>query len=393
MVRESTTRAEGVPLRIVFTGGGTGGHVSPIVAVIEALARRGVSYEALWIGSQSGAEREAAESLEIPYASVSVGKLRRYLSLHTVPDAGRVPLGVIQSIPILRRFRPDAILSTGGYVGVPAVVAGRTLGIPTLTHEQTAVLGLATRIIARFSHCVALSHARTPHPRVMKGGRVTVTGNPIRSILRVGDAASVRSHFDLSSELPLLYVTGGAQGALGINAAIGAALPELLEFVEIVHQTGPNRFNGSYAQLCRLRSELPPRLAARYHPVERVGDELAHLYAAADLVLGRSGAGTVAELAALGLPAILTPLPGATEQRENARVLEAVGAAIVVDQDDLTPVRLLRELRQLAADPARRSTMAAAALATVAAGDPAALLVDELLYLARRDSPAPDPAA
>ena len=382
MVRQSTTRKNDAPLRLVFTGGGTGGHVSPVLAVVEELNQRDIAYESLWIGSKTGAERDAAAALGIPYKPVSVGKLRRYLSLRTVPDAARVPLGVAQSIPILRRFRPDVIFSTGGYVGVPAVVAGRWLRIPALTHEQTAVLGLATRIIARFSQCVALSHARTPHPRVGVGGRVTVTGNPIRAQLRCGDRAQARLHFQLASNLPLLYVTGGAQGALGINDAVGEALAELLQIMEIVHQTGPNRFNGSYEHLRTLRSELPSQLADRYHPVERVGDELAHLYAATDLVLGRSGAGTVAELAALSLPSILIPLPGAFEQRETARVLESAGAAIVIDQDQLTPERLIRELRVLADDAAGRSAMSAAARSTAGGSNPAALLVDEILRLA-----------
>lgn len=369
-------------LRIVLTGGGTGGHVSPILAVLEEFERRNLDVEALWLGSKRGAERDAASALGIAYRHVSVGKLRRYASLHTIPDAARVPLGVAQSIPILRRFRPDVIFSTGGYVGVPAVVAGRSLRIPALTHEQTAVLGLATRINARFSQCVALSHVRTPRPSVARGGYVIVTGNPIRARLREGDACRLHEYFCLSSSLPLLYITGGAQGALAINDTVSAALPDLLESFEIVHQTGPNQFNGSFEHLTRQRSGLPPHLADRYHLTERVGDELAHLYAAASVVLSRAGAGTVAELAALGLPSILVPLPGALEQRENARMLESAGAAIVVEQDELTPGRLVDELRLLAEDADRRAAMSAAASSTVGESNPAERLVDELLQLA-----------
>jgi UDP-N-acetylglucosamine--N-acetylmuramyl-(pentapeptide) pyrophosphoryl-undecaprenol N-acetylglucosamine transferase len=372
-------------LRILLTGGGTGGHVSPILAVVEELHRRSLRFDALWLGSKSGAERAAAGNLGIPYHAVAVGKLRRYLSLHTVPDAARVPLGIAQSIQILRRFRPHVIFSTGGYVGVPAVVAGRMLGIPALTHEQTATLGLATRINARFSNCVALSHEHTRRPKVRSGGRVTVTGNPIRSALRDGDQARGRSTFSIVSDLPLLYVTGGAQGALGINDVVGAVLPELLESVEIVHQTGPNDFNGSFAHLHQLWEELQPDQAAKYHLTELIGDELADLYAAASIVLGRSGAGTVAELASLGLPSILVPLPGADEQRENARILEAAGAAIVIDQDELSPDRLVQEIRILADDEQLRSTMATAARSTVGSGNPAGRIVDELLELASRN--------
>ncbi len=384
MDRQSTTHQNDAPLRIVLTGGGTGGHVSPILAVLDEFECQNIALNPLWIGSKHGAERAAAEARGIAYRHVSVGKLRRYVSLHTVPDAARVPLGVAQSLPILRRFRPDVIFSTGGYVGVPAVVAGRTLGIPALTHEQTALLGLATRINARFSQCVALSHEETPRPTVSRGGRVTVTGNPIRARLRAGDGAKARDFFGLEARLPLLYITGGAQGALALNDTVAEVLPQLLEHLEIIHQTGPDDFNGSYSRLRALQAELPPHLATRYHLTERTGDELADIYACAALVLSRAGAGTVAELAALALPSILVPLPGALEQRENARVLESAGATVVIDQEDLTPGQLVDELTGIVGDSDRLGTMTATARSIASDGNPAALLVAELLRLAGR---------
>lgn len=381
MARQSTTLPQRTPVRIVFTGGGTGGHVSPILAVVDELNSRRIAFESLWVGSKHGAEREAAEEQNIHFKAVSVGKLRRYVSLRTIPDAARVPLGVVQSLPLLRRFRPHVIFSTGGYVGVPAVIAGRILGIPSLTHEQTAILGLATRINARFSHCVALSHELTPRPKIIRGGSIIVSGNPIRSWLHTGEASRARSNFKLTPDLPLLYVTGGAQGALAINDAIGETLPELLQVVQIIHQTGPNQFNGSFEKLSALRSGLPDCLRDRYHPAERIGRELADIYAATAIVVGRSGAGTVSEIAALGRPSILIPLPGVTEQLANARLLEAAGAALVIEQQDLTPQRLVDEVRRLAEDSASRSAMAAAARASSGYGDPAARIVDELLRL------------
>ena len=321
-------------------------------------------------------------SLFNPLLSASSGDTSHFT---TFPDAGRVPLGVAQSLPKLRRFRPDVVFSTGGYVGVPAVVAGRMLNIPAITHEQTAILGLATRINARFSRSVALSYESTPRPSTRKGGSVAVTGNPIRSWLRRGDVTKARSIFDLQGQLPLLYITGGAQGALAINDVVAEALDQLLDMVEVVHQTGPARFNRSYKELTKRRASLPASRAARYHLTESIADELAHLYAAADIVLGRSGAGTVAELAALGKPSILVPLPGATEQRENARSLEAASAAIVVDQLELTPARLIEEVKMLASSEAKRLEMSNAALDSAGAENAAELLVDEILRLASRD--------
>jgi UDP-N-acetylglucosamine--N-acetylmuramyl-(pentapeptide) pyrophosphoryl-undecaprenol N-acetylglucosamine transferase len=370
-------------LRLAITGGGTGGHVYPAVAVFEEFKCRAVDLSPLWIGSSSGLEREAARDLDIPFAPVTVGKLRRYVSLRTVPDAARVPVGVFQALRILRRFRPDVIFSTGGYIGVPVVIAGRILGIPSLTHEQTAALGLATRINARFTDCIALSYPSTPHPKVRNGASVIVTGNPIRSELRLGTSQQARAVFKLAGGRPLLYVTGGAQGAKGINDTVAGCLPQLLALFEIVHQTGPDELNGGFSKLKALKHTLDPDARAGYQLVERVAsDELAHLYAAVDLIVGRSGAGTVAELAALGLPSILVPLPGADEARRNAEMLRDAGAAIVIDQSDLTPERLLQEVESLAHDPDRLASMAAAAR-TVAADRPAARLVDAILSLAR----------
>ena len=368
-------------LRLLVTGGGTGGHVFPIIAVLEELRSRPLDLEVHWIGSSTGLEREAAAEAGIPFHPVAVGKLRRYVSLRNVLDSARVPLGSLQSLALVRRLNPDVVFSTGGYVGVPAVVAAWMLRIPSLTHEQTAMLGLATRINARFSDVIALSNQSTPRPNVRRSARVVVTGNPVRAALLDGDADAARSIFRLKGDRPLLYVTGGAQGAKALNDAVAACLDDLLEMVEIVHQTGPDKFNGSYSALNRQRAGLCTEKQARYHLVERTGNELAHLYAATDLVLSRSGAGTVTELAAIGIPAIFVPLPGAEEQLANARVLANRGGAIIIPQPELTPDRLLAEVRRLCADRAELAAMAERARSDRPLYA-ARLLADELLALA-----------
>lgn len=370
-------------MRLAIAAGGTGGHISPAIAVIEEFERRGLPYEALWIGSADGFERDAASESGIPFKSIQVGKLRRYVSLQTVPDALRIPIGVAQARRILKRFQPNVVFSTGGYVGVPPVAAARLLGIPSLTHEQTAILGLATRINARFTDTVALSYPSTPHPKTRHDSRVFVSGNPVRSSLFGGDPDAAFKHFGLPGDLPLVYITGGTQGASGLNQVVLDALPELLQFCEIIHQCGPNERNGDYARLKVARQALRPDLAVRYAPVERVGPELRDIYAAATLLVGRSGAGTVAELAAFGLPSILVPLPGAEEARQNALVLQNAGAAVIIPQQDLDAATLTRQINDYLSDTARLEEMSHNAH-QVAADAPATKLVAELLSLATR---------
>jgi UDP-N-acetylglucosamine--N-acetylmuramyl-(pentapeptide) pyrophosphoryl-undecaprenol N-acetylglucosamine transferase len=260
------------------------------------------------------------------------------------------------------------------------------LGIPSLTHEQTATIGLATKINARACDVVALSYDGSERPRTRRGARVVVTGNPVRQALFQGDRTEAKRALPLAFDKPLVYVTGGAQGAQALNQIVAQALPKLLTQVEILHQCGPNNGNGDFARLTALHATLPAEHQRRYLPVELVGDELAHIYAAAELVVSRSGAGTVAELAALGVPAILVPLPGADEQRRNAEVLVAAGAARLVLQDELTPARLVTEIEGLIGDPNRLTSMRTSA-DRMQEREPADLLIEELLRLAQSSRP------
>jgi UDP-N-acetylglucosamine--N-acetylmuramyl-(pentapeptide) pyrophosphoryl-undecaprenol N-acetylglucosamine transferase len=369
--------------RLLIAGGGTGGHVLPALAVLEELARRGQRGEVLWLGSAAGLEREAAARAGIPFRAIPTGKLRRYLSIHTATDAVRIPAGVAAAWRQVRRFRPDVVFSTGGFVSVPSVIAAAR-STPMLTHEQTAILGLATRINARFADVLAVSYEQTAQRAAAIHRRVVVTGNPVRASLANGDAARALSRFGFDQERPVLYVTGGARGASPLNDRLAALLPGLLDRVQVVHQTGPASANPDAARLAAERARWPTELQNRYQVVEFVGDELADLYAVASLIVGRAGAGTVAELAMLGKPAVLIPLPGTggDEQTHNARLLAEAGGAILISQAEATPERLGALLRELLADPVRLSEMSAKAR-TVGRSDAASRLTDELLALAR----------
>ncbi len=377
------------PLRLVIAGGGTGGHVLPALAVLEAFAARGQAVEAQWVGSHDGLEREAARDAGVPYEPIATGKLRRYASARTALDAGRIPLGIAQARTVLRRLRPDVVFSTGGFVSVPTVLAARAGRHPILTHEQTAILGLATRINLRVADVLAVSYEATAALAAGSRARVVVTGNPVRASLRTGDAERGRARLGFSPDLPMLYVTGGARGASPLNRRLGTLLPDLLSTCQILHQTGPASANADAAALAERQAGWPEHLRDRYRVVEFVRDELPDVYAAADLVLGRAGAGTVAELAYLGKPAVLIPLPGAggDEQTRNGRLLADIGGAVLLDQESASRERLGEELRSLLGDPARLAAMAERAR-SVGRPNAADRLADELLALA-----APDPAS
>jgi UDP-N-acetylglucosamine--N-acetylmuramyl-(pentapeptide) pyrophosphoryl-undecaprenol N-acetylglucosamine transferase len=282
----------------------------------------------------------------------------------------------------LRAFRPDVVLSTGGFVSVPSVVAARGIA-PVVTHEQTATIGLANRVNARFADVLAVSFAQTePTARALHRS-VLVTGNPVRSELLTGDRARGLHRFGFDPGTPVLYVTGGARGSTPINQRIAQILPDILEQTQIIHQTGALGANADASTQQAQRDTMPERLARRYQIVDLVREELPDVYAASDLVIGRAGAGTVAELAYVGLPAIFIPLPGAggDEQTMNARVLASAGAAVIIPQHEATPERLRAEIERLLSDRHERSRMAQAAR-SVARPDAADRLADALTALA-----------
>lgn len=371
-------------VRLAIAGGGTGGHVLPALAVVEELRRRSALTDVVWIGSNDGLERDASADAGIPFVAIPTGKLRRYLSLRNLTDAARVPLGIAAARHRLRRFRPDVVLSTGGFVSVPTVIAARGIA-PVLTHEQTAVLGLATRINARFAAVLAISHERTAPEAQHLHRNVVVSGNPVRSGLASGDRMRGLAWLGFNDALPVVYVTGGARGASPINERIAAILPELLQRTQIIHQTGPAAANADAESMRQMQASLPSQLQRRYRVFEFLRDELPDVYAASDLIVGRAGAGTIAELAYVGLPAVLIPLPGTggDEQVANARVLGEIGAAIVLPQSEASPKRLLHEMRTLIAHPERRARMAAAAQ-SVSRPDAAGTLAGALLSLSTR---------
>ncbi|WP_212528455.1 UDP-N-acetylglucosamine--N-acetylmuramyl-(pentapeptide) pyrophosphoryl-undecaprenol N-acetylglucosamine transferase [Actinospica durhamensis] len=360
-------------VRVIVTGGGTGGHVYPTLTTVRMLqaelAERGAApAETLWIGAAGSLEERVARESGIAFRPVATGKLRRagnplrMITWANLRDAVRVPLGAIQALGIVRGVRPDVVVGFGGYVAVPVSVAARVGRRPMMVHEQTVRLGLANRMLVRLATRTALS-SESSLALLPSGARARaeVTGNPVRPELFQGEPDRARKALDLAgfdADKPTVYVTGGAQGAKQINALVTQLLPWLLERANVIHQCGAADFDRQR----ETSFALPRELAARYHLTPYVGAEMPDVYALADLVISRSGAGTIAEITGLGKAAVLIPLASSAggEQAHNAKYLEEHGAARAL-VGPLTPEDLRAALEPLLADPAARAEMAAAA--------------------------------
>ncbi len=334
---------------VLFTGGGTGGHVFPGVAVIEKLRRADPSLDIRWLGSSSPMEEEIIRRFDLPFIRIPSGKLRRYFSLRNLFDLFKIAAGLVTSFVVILRLRPALLFSKGGFVSVPPVIAAHLLGVPVVTHESDLDPGLATRINARFAEtvCVPYEESLSYFPELYRA-KIRVTGNPVREEIFGGDRARGRARFDLPEEVPLLLALGGSQGAHEINLLVEQAIECLTERFFVVHQTGKSDFRQS--------------AHSRYTTAAFFADTYPDILAAADLVIARSGAGTLWELAARGKPAILIPLSTAFsrgDQVRNAELFVRRGAAVALEKADAE--RLVEAAFSLIADPSRLRLMGEAA--------------------------------
>ena len=336
--------------RVLLAGGGSGGSATPVLAVAQALRRAWPDVEFLYVGTRDGPEAALASAQGIPFAGVATGKLRRYWDRQNFTDPFRVIGGVAESYQLVRRFRPGVAFAAGGFAAVPPIVAARLAGARTLIHQQDVVPGLANRLLVPFAQriTVSLPSSLAHFPR----RRTVVTGNPVRAEILAANKRLALAALDLDQNLPLLLVTGGGTGALGLNRLVASAAPRLVERLQVVHLTGRGR-------------GVPSATASpRYRQIEFLVDEMPHLLAASTVVVSRAGMGTLAELAALAKPALIVPMPG-SHQWANALAFQRLRAIEVADQDTLTPNGLVDQVFGLLDDAARREQLGQALAASM----------------------------
>lgn len=341
-------------MRIMITGGGTGGHTSPAVAILEELQKRDPRLEVQWVGCKNSIEERICRRLSIPFRPVPVKGWPRRRTLRKGWVLLALGWAVIRSAVYLRRFRPQVVLGVGGYVSVPLVWAAQRLGIPTVLHEQNRRLGMANRTLAAHAARLFLSYADTvgDFPRE----RAVVTGNPVRAgFAHPPDKDSARTQLGLDPSSPVVLICGGSQGAHSINAAVTDLLPMCRpDEMQLLWMTG-----AADAAKARQAAAGAPVRADIFTFIE----DMATACAAADVVVSRAGASSTAELALLGRPSILIPYPHATDnhQEQNARAFEEAGASLLLRDEECTGQRLLDALRGLLGNRAKLQAMGAAA--------------------------------
>lgn len=331
-------------MRIVIVGG----HLAPALALIQELRRRG-GFLIFWIGRKTAMEGKDVLSLEylvipklrIPFFSLTTGRLQRRITRHTISALLKVPIGFLQALLILAKIRPAVLVSFGGYLSLPVVISGWFLRIPVVLHEQTTTSGLANRIASRFAWRVAISHP-TSAPD-FPAEKIVLTGNPVRREF-------FQKRKKTRNEKPILFITAGSLGSQIINKAVEEILPTLILNMQVIHQTGQL----DYEVFKRLKEKLPKNHAQNYKVFANLlPDDVAQILTQASLVVSRAGANTVCEIAAVGVPAILIPIPWVekNEQDKNAKLLYQTGLARILPQVQLSGQRLFVEIDSLLKNP------------------------------------------
>ena len=320
--------------KIVLTGGGTAGHVTPNIALLPSLQAAG--YEITYMGSYDGIEKKLVEDFDLPYVGISTGKFRRYLDLKNLTDPFRVIKGFGEARKFLKEYKPDVVFSKGGFVSVPVVRAAASLGIPCIIHESDMTPGLANKLCIPVAKKVCCNFPETYD--MLPEEKAVLTGSPIRAELTQGNKIAGLDLCEFTANKPVIMVMGGSLGAANVNKAVREALPQLLEKFQIVHLCGKGKLDESLVN------------TPGYKQFEYIKTELKDLFAMTDLVISRAGANAICELLALHKPNILIPLPAASSRGDqilNAKSFEAQGFSIVVEEEVLTTELLVEKVNTL----------------------------------------------
>ncbi len=324
--------------RIILTGGGTAGHVTPNLALIPKLIKDG--WDVHYIGTENGIERTLVEHIPgVTYHSVATGKLRRYFDVKNFTDPFRVVKGVVQASQLVKQIQPTLVFSKGGFVSVPVVYGAKPHRIPVLLHESDMTPGLANRITMPFAEKLLCTF---PEAAKAAGAKGLYVGTPIRPELLQGSRKEGLKLFGFDESRPVLMVTGGSSGAQAINLALRAALPKLTELFQIIHLCGKGNLDSSLQGV------------KRYCQREYLNEEMAHAFACADVLVSRAGANTLCEILALYKPALLIPYPKGNTSRgdqvDNANSFEKRGLSRVLSQDQLTADTLVERVVEVYRD-------------------------------------------
>ena len=346
-------------MKIIFTGGGTAGHIFPILAIIRELKNNYSDPDLdLYYFGPKDEQTEVLLSVEkVKIKRIASGKLRRYFSAHNFVDFFKVPCGIIKATFLFFFLAPDMVFSKGGYGSFPTVFAAWLLRVPIFIHESDAVAGLATKMESKWAVEVFTSFAKTAN--LSSQEKTVCVGNPIRDRVLGGNKEEALKFFEISSQKPVLFILGGSQGAMSVNNLILEILPELLADFEIIHQTGENNFK----QIIKESTVLVANEQARksYHPFGFMNEsQLRNGFAASSLVISRAGAGSIFEIAANKKPAILIPLPSSAQdhQTQNSYAFQASGGGEVIEEDNLKPHFFLEKIKYLFSHPNILQTMA-----------------------------------
>ena len=332
-------------MKIIFSGGGTLGPVTPLLAIADMIKEERPDASFLWVGTTRGPERVLIEQHHIPFTTLSSGKFRRYLSIWNVVDLVRIVIGFFQSLALLWRENPDVCVSAGGFISVPLHIAAWVLGIPTWIHQQDVRPGLANKLMAPFARRIttALEQSLLHFPK-----RKSIwLGNPVRKEVLSGSAVKAKELFQVSIDHPVVFVTGGGTGSMKINQLITQALPHLQGHCQVIHLTGKERPQELIAPA--------DRQFAFYHPYRFFTEEMPHAYAASDIIISRGGFGTLTEIAALGKPAIIIPKEG--HQDDNVSFLDHAGAVILVKEQLSDGNHLAKTIKELLQDTQKKMFM------------------------------------
>src|SRR5258705_1281360 len=373
-------------MRLMIAGGGTGGHIYPALAVGRSLRERPNAAELVWLGGHRGLESVLVRAAGIRVRRLTLRSLRSVdMSLHAVLDPIRLAMSVPQAAAILARERPAAIFTAGGYVAVPTLMAAAPMRIPVILGEGNVARGRAVRLTARLGEAIAVAHEGRGRALAGAGKPWYVTGTPIRDTTAI-DRADARRRLDLPEDARVILMFGGSQAVRRFNAPVAEALSRVVERGNVIHVTGDE----GYAEALASRERLPAELRSRYRPFPFLRDDMLAALVSADLVVGRAGSSTLAEVTALGIPSVIVPYPHAAgHQVANARVLAGSGAARLVVDEDFDADALVAAADLLADD----GTLAAMSVAARSFGRPgAADAVAELVLAAAERRPPPDPA-